>query len=106
MQCCFAIITFKIFSLEETASLIAKVAKSEHSSGLAIDVPVEVADSVKQQVMDLLELLPLLLHPPQVHLLFTEPKMNYITALTLCHKYSNLQDIINWLVTNGNISTV
>ena len=24
--------------------------------------------------------------------------MNYITALTLCHRYSNLQDIIKWSV--------
>jgi len=24
--------------------------------------------------------------------------MNYVTALTLCHRYSNLQDIINWSV--------
>lgn len=66
-------------SLEETAILINKVTVSEHSSGYSIDVPVEM-DSMKQKVHQLL---------------FTQPHMNYTIALSLCHHYDTLHDIIN-----------
>ena len=49
-MCGRILLVTQILSLEETASLITKLAKSEQSRGLAIGIPVEMADSLKQQV--------------------------------------------------------